>query len=683
MIRKLLFSMVMCAFAVSASAQATLVKQLNKRNASKSALLPKTAKLSTSAVTPTQTGIWVDASSLVSINKSARKAPMKAGEAYEEQFWWANTSSGYLGGYQFDITYPTTVDLGTMLPDSYIGAVVDSVAYFVYDKSVLKNVKVWLGSNVPNNVADWDGGCYDVTPTNDFSSKDDIANYVALAKPYTVTSAGCFVGFSFEATTQTAFPIVWTTESNEPEPSVNRGLIMRESMLTKGQWANLASEGMGNLAIMVHLQIPELPLAVKPSGLIESTALVNQETSVVAYVENECYKAINSIDYILTVGGVAQPEKTQTFDTPIPAKTESGFVIPLTLTETGYVDIEIEITKVNGETNNASVKKISGGVIAIEKSATRVAVAEEFTGTWCQYCPAGHVGLANLKRDFGGNIITLAGHADGSEEVKDPMQCDDYLDVIYYWASGFPDMAINRSYNAHPYAGLNETYEYGATQLVNAVNLVFPSEATVSMAADWTGADSTAIAVTAKAQFLYDRWGGTGDDYGFAFILSEDGMSGTTSEWLQVNAFSGAQGLPADLAIFTNASQNVQMSYDHVVVDAWDAFVGKSGSVPEVMSDLPVEYTTTLNISGNTLIQKKTNLYLTTLLINRHNGAIVNAAQLPLGAGASTGIDGVASENGIQEVARYNANGVKLSAPQKGLNIIKLNNGKTIKVMVK
>lgn len=46
-----------------------------------------------------------------------------------------------------------------------------------------------------------------------------------------------------------------------------------------------------------------------------------------------------------------------------------------------------------------------------------------------------------------------------------------------------------------------------------------------------------------------------------------------------------------------------------------------------------------------------------------------------------TGIDGVADDAHATVVARYAADGTRLSAPQKGLNIEKLSNGKTVKRM--
>ena len=45
----------------------------------------------------------------------------------------------------------------------------------------------------------------------------------------------------------------------------------------------------------------------------------------------------------------------------------------------------------------------------------------------------------------------------------------------------------------------------------------------------------------------------------------------------------------------------------------------------------------------------------------------------------TTAINGVADNANATVVARYAADGTRLSAPQKGLNIVKLSNGKTVK----
>lgn len=61
------------------------------------------------------------------------------------------------------------------------------------------------------------------------------------------------------------------------------------------------------------------------------------------------------------------------------------------------------------------------------------------------------------------------------------------------------------------------------------------------------------------------------------------------------------------------------------------------------------------------------------------NANCIAATDLAVG----TGISGVTSNENVVEVARYNAAGQAITAPQKGLNIIKMSNGTTKKVIIK
>ena len=60
-----------------------------------------------------------------------------------------------------------------------------------------------------------------------------------------------------------------------------------------------------------------------------------------------------------------------------------------------------------------------------------------------------------------------------------------------------------------------------------------------------------------------------------------------------------------------------------------------------------------------------------------------NTNMVVVGESDLTGISNVINWNGVKEVGRYTIDGQKLNAPMKGINLVKLSNGKTIKVIVK
>ena len=60
-----------------------------------------------------------------------------------------------------------------------------------------------------------------------------------------------------------------------------------------------------------------------------------------------------------------------------------------------------------------------------------------------------------------------------------------------------------------------------------------------------------------------------------------------------------------------------------------------------------------------------------------------NTNMVAVGDSDLTGISNVINWNEVKEVGRYTIDGQKLNAPMKGINLVKLSNGKTIKVIVK
>lgn len=60
-----------------------------------------------------------------------------------------------------------------------------------------------------------------------------------------------------------------------------------------------------------------------------------------------------------------------------------------------------------------------------------------------------------------------------------------------------------------------------------------------------------------------------------------------------------------------------------------------------------------------------------------------NTNMVVVGDSDLTGISDVINWNDVKEVSRYTIDGQKLNAPMKGVNLVKLSNGKTIKVVVK
>ena len=75
-------------------------------------------------------------------------------------------------------------------------------------------------------------------------------------------------------------------------------------------------------------------------------------------------------------------------------------------------------------------------------------------------------------------------------------------------------------------------------------------------------------------------------------------------------------------------------------------------------------------------------IYVVAIVIDNETDEIVNAGKA-LVNGNTTGISSINHNNNVVIEACYAADGTKLSAPQKGINILKMSDGTTRKVMVK
>ena len=444
----------------------------------------------------------------------------------------------------------------------------------------------------------------------------------------------------------------------------------------------------------------------------ELTTLVNTKQKYPFYITNNSAKPITQITYSISVDGENGAEKSLDLSSPIESMETASIPFIKAFEDEGLHSVELNISKVNGNTNINKHSSAEYSIIALEKSADRVSVVEEQTGTWCGWCPRGHVALDLLNKQLGDKVVTLAGHYANGESQVDPMnilgdnitsQAEAYADyglIALYVSSllggdGLPGAMFDRVVAADPYVGANTTkgkngtYEYGATDLVNLLKEENPSEADFSMTASWADDKNTDIKVDLTTTFNYNRFGSF--PYGVAFVLSENGMTGKGANWKQLNYYSKLAGVNGasdfnnpDMAAWFKAGSYVSTTYDNVVVQAWNP-LGDAAIVDKSKTDIDkgevIHFSTTLKVNSD-LIQNYNNLTLSALLVNLNSLAVVNAAKVVLG-NCAAGIEDVNSEANNNVVSRYNVNGMRINGAQKGLNIVKLANGKVVKMAVK
>lgn len=673
---------------------------------------------------------------LMSANANVAKMAKAEAATTNDLTWFSYVNSNKLGVMGFDFLAEnlknaeffagqTKYNIACMVPANYAKAKIDSVEFFVLSGCKYDNLTVWA---TPVKILEENGQQYIDMPESadkaevkyEIPAADVEAvlkklpeNYVGpisikLPKPLTIGSDGAIVGYSFDGKSSDT-PVVLAGASNE-----DGGFLFQFEEDGKRNFMSFAGIFGQSSTINVGMDVSDCEAndATVQAGS-ESTTLINTAQQYPFYITNNSAKPINQITYTITIDNEEGEVQTLDLNSPIESMATASLPLKKSFEDEGVHTIELKVSKVNGNDNVNKNTSASYSIIALEKAADRVSVVEEQTGTWCGWCPRGHVGLELLNKKLGDKVITLAGHFSGDETTVDPMniyqltnnstQAEAYAD--YGWVTmqlssmlgsgGFPGAMFDRLIAADPYVGINTTkgkngtYEFSADALVKTIQEQIPSEADFSMTATWADDKNTDIKVDLTTTFNYDRFGEF--PYGVAFVLSENGMTGKGATWKQTNYYSkllGAQGASdynnPDMSAWFKGGSYVSTTYDNVVVQAWNP-LGNAAIVDKSKTDIVkgegISFNTTLNVNSD-LIQNYDNLTLSALLVNLKSYAVVNAAKVVLGKCAA-GIEDVNSEANNNVVSRYNVNGMHINGAQKGLNIVKLANGKVVKMAVK
>lgn len=669
---------------------------------------------------------------MLSANAKVAKAEKAAVD--EGLTWFSYITSNDLGAVGFDalasglgvdfLAGQNKYNIAFLAPGNYAKAKIDSVEFWVLSGCQYDNLTVWVSSvkyetvegknylSFPESADKADAKV--VVPAADVKAVLDKlpANYVGpisvkLPTPFTIPADGALVGYSYDGKSSDE-SIVLAGISSEAA-----GCFFQYDYEGERNFESLSSIVGMSSSIQIGLDVSDCEANdATVSANPELTTLVKTKQQYPFYITNNSAKPITQLTYSISVDGVNGAEKSLDLSSPIEPMETASIPYTTAFEDDGVHTVELNISKVNGNTNINKHSSAEYSIIALEKSADRVSVVEEQTGTWCGWCPRGHVALDLLNKQLGDKVVTLAGHFANGESQVDPMnilgdnitsQAERFADYglvamtlsSLLGGGGLPGAMFDRVVAADPYVGANTTkgkngtYEYGATDLVNLLKEGNPSEADFSMTASWADDKNTDIKVDLTTTFNYNRFGSF--PYGVAFVLSENGMTGKGATWKQLNYYSKLAGVNGasdfnnpDMAAWFKAGSYVSTTYDNVVVQAWNP-LGDAAIVDKSKTDIDkgevIPFSTTLKVNSD-LIQNYNNLTLSALLVNLNSLAVVNAAKVVLG-NCAAGIEDVNSEANNNVVSRYNVNGMRINGAQKGLNIVKLANGKVVKMAVK
>ncbi len=578
----------------------------------------------------------------------------------KNQVWW-----GYFSENDFS-TADLTIGTGkamTLMAAIYVPAnheqlgnanIIAARVYLASNVvSTLSGLKIWVSKTLPQKASDAD------VVLSTLGTLTAGANDFKLRSPYAVNNEGFYIGYSVKSTTG-----YFIRSGGKDAPNAFLVGNPEEGMA----WTDLNGNGLGKLAFQILVQDGNFQdNCVTVDDFEQNVVVQGQQVNVPIKITNQGANDVSSISYTIgTDGGSTTEEKTVSVG-PLALNGFTTLNIPFASDEQARkLQKTFTVTQVNGNPNTAKKSSGQGFLISVKKKQSVTPVIEEFTGTWCGWCPRGIVGMDKVHEAYGDQVVQIAAHS------GDIMAISEYQPVINTYTEGYPNSITDRRYVADP----------SYSTLVATLNKAFArvAQGSIDLQAEWSSNFKTKVVFNTTTRFSYNDDDG---QYGIAYLLVEDGLTGTGSNWSQTNYYSG-QTVGGDMTWWCQAASTVTgITYNHVVVAGWEALNGVNGSVnPTIVADEEQEYSYSASISGKSLIQDKTKLKAVVLLIDRATGMIVNAAQSAIadfGTAVST-VQG-AEKNAQRDV--YDLSGRKLSVSQKGINIIRMNDGTVKKVLMK
>ncbi|MCH5242005.1 MAG: hypothetical protein J1F67_06235 [Muribaculaceae bacterium] len=580
---------------------------------------------------------------IISLSILALSAISVYAQADEEAlvFGYCGAYSSSLGSTDAKITEEkAAIEIPEDLAKTWAGALLTKVN-IGYGQSSVDEITVFLAESLDSEPF------YTQTATMEVEGG---WNIVTLDSPYTIPEKGFFVGYSAKVNSPSDKPIGMDNikTSNPYSSFVN----------TYDEWEEVG-KFYGSVCIKIAMVGDNLPQnSVEVSDLkLPELVEVGQPFYAEFTIYNDGVKTVKEVALNCTVNGVSI-ENTE-------VSIENG---PITSGEIGKVRVSglksdiggknqpvvIEVTCVNSQVEESYFdNKVSGTVNSADKSFRQQMVVEEFTGTWCGWCPIGLVGMAYMKENYGNEGFNGIAVHNGDE-----MQVPSYSSFATTFSEGqYPSALINRSiYILEPSI---ETLSYYFGELTK-----FPTYAgfTDLSATYINGNDGNPgeIAVSSTVEFSFDEQNAR---YAVAYVIVEDNVGPYT----QTNYFSGGQ---EQLDGWSDKPSKVPDTYYNEVGRLIETTYGINGSVPsEIKAGTEYNYQRSLSCE---YVENISECEIIALLLDKNTGEVVNSAKTSI-SNTNAGVGAIEKEDGKAVV--YSLQGLKVLETDDATQIRNLRKG--------
>ena len=485
-------------------------------------------------------------------------------------------------------------------------------------------------------------------------------NEVKFDEPYTIHAGEVlYAGYSYTQLSNKkdykSFPFSAVEEGLE-----NQSLWVYCKIGNNAGWNEFGMGG-ANMSIQVLVEGDFAEYAVLPEDFGTLKGAKNKDLAVAVKFMNNSKEAVSSLGYVVSVDGVAGSEQSVDISPTVGVGAYGTFKanVPCGNTE-GLKEVKVEVTKVNGHKNGASSTVANGKISIADKMYERNVCIEEFTTEKCGNCPRVAGFLHTYLEEADPTRVFAVCHHAGYYTDWLTKACDNKLLYLFNDNGGSfaPAMMFNRepAFDSQYAAGRkdNVTIPRSAAEIKTITNYYLyetMADAKLDMTLTYDeGESKVIIVVTGESNKGYDT-----ENALLTVYLTEDNVkaknqSGASKFYHQhvIRDYNSNWG-----DALTWNDNKFSATYEFDVDEAWKkddlkvvAFLNKHNTKNRL--DNRIE-----NVTGKDLIEKP------------------------------TAIESVGSADNAVEVARYNAAGQRINGKQKGLNIVKLSNGTTLKVVVK
>lgn len=398
----------------------------------------------------------------------------------------------------------------------------------------------------------------------------------------------------------------------------------------------LIGAGLDNIKVFTPPSIDASLISVTPEdGSLREYGIANASITLGGTVFNMGSTVVNAYNIHYTIGSGSVMTQNITGVTVSPFEKDTFSFAATVPAGLGSSDVKmwVELTGDANPLNDSGDTK----VVSIPFTPKKKILAEEGTGTWCGWCPRGHVYMDSVYKVHKNDFSLVAVHN------NDPMEVSAYDSKIGSLIGGYPSMVVDRWQEADPsdlfsvHAEHKDLFAFADITLANIPTNGFDYsvKATVKPAIDLSG------------------------DYRLALIITENNVKGTGSAWAQRNYYSGSVTLNGYGFNWRQEADPVpadKMHYDHVARAIYPNPNGASGSLPATMNANST-YDYTFNVAMEPWWHRYDDqMHGVVILIRASDGRVLNSQNITVPLGVSDVTAGVENFNVFPNPANSTAN---------------------------